>query len=65
MKFHVSFHVGFHVPSTFDACDTCQHVESLNAGEVDAAACNKQQLLQVRTRRSIKFSFVYETFGGF
>jgi hypothetical protein len=58
----VNFHVGFHVPSTSDACDI---VENLNAVEVDAAACNKQQLLRVRTRRSIWFSFVYETFGGF
>jgi hypothetical protein len=32
---------------------------------VEASACNKQQLLLIRTRRSIRFSFVYETFGGF
>jgi len=65
VKFHVSFHLGFHVPSISDACDNCEHVESLNAVEVEAAACNKQQLLRVSTRRSLKFSFVYETFGGF
>jgi len=53
------------VPSTSDACEVVNTSRVLNAVEVEGEACYRHQLLRVRTRRWISFSFVYESLVGF